>query len=511
MGKPRNGRCASPRPWGSARAHCEPLESRTLFNVVFTGGPPIQYSGGPTIHNASVVAVYLGAVWNFDQTLQAERAQIDNFLAYFAKSPYVSGLSEYGVSSARYVGDVVDPGTFYNSEVPDAAIRVDLNSLALTTAQLPGEVFLCIAPPGITVSRGEGSDFPAYHDAFINGAGNAVVYSMVTQTLDPSQVPHAINEFDVVTAEISHELAESFTDPLGSLGRLAWAQLPEGIAEGEICDTGGGAERANGYLLSDFWSDVNGIPYVPGAYNPLLTPGPNISLASSSPLARSGQQVIISASVQYPPSAGYGQPTGTVHFTAVKALGASLTSGYYGTIDLGTATLSSNGIASVTISLPVGAYNIDCNYSGDSTFAALEAGTPIRETVGVGSALRVIKQFPPNPTNLVARAGPGRVTLSWTTHSTADTGLVLERSTDGTFQTYTLINVPANKTHYIDMGLPVGARLFYRLYAYNANGPSELFTNVAHVLIRGVPVSHSLRRRVAGETSLIPVISGPAS
>jgi len=463
------------------------------------GSAPIQYSGGTVLAAPRVIAIYLGTVWDYDPSLMAERSAMDGFLSYMARSPWAEELKEFNVSSMAFAGSVVDPVSFYNSLIPDPLVQNEINGYTRLYGYHAGDAFVVIPPPGISIARSEG-DFPAYHDSFLGSYGVPVPYAITTQNIDPSQVVNASNTFDVLTVVASHEIAEMATDPFYRFGSLAWAQLPEGTNEGEICDVAKpGGERLNSYLFNPYWSNIIGIPYVPGARDNGLTPAPNVTLSASSTSPAPGTSITLTSTVIFPDASyGYPPPTGKVDFTLIKALDSSLNSGVGTPTDLGTATLSPAGVATLTVpNLSAGAYNVEAIYSGDSTFASIRAD-PIRITVG--SSLTAHNPSasltpPASPTRLLARAmSTTKVRLTWRNqpHSTA-TSFVIDRSTSADFLTFDRISTSGLKLAYIDSGLSPGTVYYYRVYAVNVTAPSEFFTNTATVRTRGI-ATHSLRK-----------------
>jgi hypothetical protein len=127
---------------------------------------------------------------------------------------------------------------------------------------------------------------------------------------------------------------------------------------------------------------------------PLIGPDPTATttllIASPNP-ASAGQPVIFTATVSPTPT---GTPTGTVSF-------------YDGTTLLGTGTVNSSGVATLTTgSLSLGAHVVSATYSGNTNFAP-STSSPLTETIaGTGST--------PTTTVLVASPNPAVVGQSVT-------------------------------------------------------------------------------------------------
>lgn len=88
---------------------------------------------------------------------------------------------------------------------------------------------------------------------------------------------------------------------------------------------------------------------------------------------------------------------------------------------------------------------------------------------------------PAAPINLNATAGTSSLTaaLTWTDHSSDETGFKVERSTDGNIFTEIAI-VPENTSSYTDNTVAAQTFYHYRIYAFNATG-SSVFSNIATV------------------------------
>lgn len=88
---------------------------------------------------------------------------------------------------------------------------------------------------------------------------------------------------------------------------------------------------------------------------------------------------------------------------------------------------------------------------------------------------------PAAPINLNATAGTSSLTatLTWTDHSSDETGFKIERSTDSNIFTEIAI-VPENTTSYTDNTVAAQTFYYYRIYGFNATG-SSVFSNVATV------------------------------
>lgn len=100
---------------------------------------------------------------------------------------------------------------------------------------------------------------------------------------------------------------------------------------------------------------------------------------------------------------------------------------------------------------------------------------------------------PAAPINLNATAGTSSLTatLTWTDHSSDETGFKVERSTDGNIFTEIAI-VPENTSSYTDNTVAAQTFYHYRIYAFNATG-SSVFSNIATVTT-GTTSIHDLNK-----------------
>jgi predicted phage tail protein len=90
--------------------------------------------------------------------------------------------------------------------------------------------------------------------------------------------------------------------------------------------------------------------------------------------------------------------------------------------------------------------------------------------------------LPAAPSNLTATAGKKSVTLNWMDNSSNETGVKIERSTDGVnFSQITTTG--ANVTSYKNTGLTSGTTYYYRVRATNTAGDSA-YSNTASAIPR---------------------------
>ena len=135
--------------------------------------------------------------------------------------------------------------------------------------------------------------------------------------------------------------------------------------------------------------------------------------------------------------------------------------------------------------------------SYDSTAPLGAAGGWVMQMVAFKAAPSGPPPPPPTaPTSLVAMAaGSARIDLSWTNTSTTQTGVKIERSTDGA--TFTQIALAgATAASYSDIGLSASTTYFYRVRATNASGDSA-DSNTASATTEAAPPTGQWSARLA--------------
>lgn len=123
---------------------------------------------------------------------------------------------------------------------------------------------------------------------------------------------------------------------------------------------------------------------------------------------------------------------------------------------------------------PGGAGNVDAN--GVYSAGAVSGTATIRATAyGISAAAQaIVSALPTAPTGLSASViSPTEIDLFWTSTDNSQTGLIIERSTDGgtTFTAFPAL--AANRVLYADTGLTPATTYMYRIKSVNPTGTSS--------------------------------------
>lgn len=78
------------------------------------------------------------------------------------------------------------------------------------------------------------------------------------------------------------------------------------------------------------------------------------------------------------------------------------------------------------------------------------------------------------------------ITLTWTDNSDNESGFIVERATSADGPFVPVARVDADVTTFVDAGLPPASEYLWRVYAFNANGPSAT-SNAVSRTTRGNP------------------------
>ncbi|HEY6348284.1 MAG TPA: Ig-like domain-containing protein [Candidatus Angelobacter sp.] len=325
-------------------------------------GPSVTYFGGPIVSNIHIVEVLYGTgtgpyLANISSTTPPSVA---SFSTAIAASPLFDMLNEYstaGVATAdgkpgsnQTVGHGVFDGLFTinpsavndGSTITDDQIQAELlaqvaaNNLPAPVSDAQGNsntVYVLFFPPGKTIRLGTLTScvprgFCGYHSTtFGQTGGKNLLYSVLPDMQPPSGCSSGcggIGQLDSVTNVLTHELAETVTDPDTGLAAtiarpLAWVQATDGQEVGDLCNTEQASFSSNGqtYTIQKIFSNFQGDCEVgPPTFG--IAGGQNVF---------PGQQFDLPVTAQTNSLGTIANYTGTVHFSSTDPA-ASLPADY---------------------------------------------------------------------------------------------------------------------------------------------------------------------------------------
>ena len=233
------------------------------------GAKAIPYKGGPVLHAPRAVHIYWGAWWNGAEG-KKERAVLDAFARKVGDSDWYQITAEYADAhgapgapelGASVVADDSEPG----EAVTDRGVRkFVLAELAAGAVDWGNEaMYVVFTPPHTVVSTPWGKTCDAlcgYHYKFagtVAGRTRDVKYLLIPHgdCNDGCSSPgvHANGAaLDQMTVTLSHELAETVTDP----DINAWTG-PRGDPEiADLCEGGFVADwDGQRFAVQDLWSN----------------------------------------------------------------------------------------------------------------------------------------------------------------------------------------------------------------------------------------------------------------
>jgi hypothetical protein len=234
----------------------EELEKRTLLSIT--------YHGGRVLAHPEVEALYYGQYWNGNAALQ-QASDLNNYLSSLTNSTYMDMLNEYGIGRGTLVDNgIIDNGISPGQTVDDTDIRRALdNDIAQAFLQAPdaNRIYVVFTAPNVDVTDG-GQDslhnFYGYHDAFTDSAGQRVYYAVIANPVGNGDFFN-LNAFQTTTKVVSHELAETATDP----DRGGWFDAVTGDEIGDVCNGKDDVGTLNGYVVQGEWSVRQGACVLP--------------------------------------------------------------------------------------------------------------------------------------------------------------------------------------------------------------------------------------------------------
>jgi hypothetical protein len=239
--------------------------------------PQVVKGSGTPMTNVHVVPVFFGS--------DDEQPMLEDFLnAFAAGSDWPTMVSEYGVDG----GLVIDPSVII-ADVPttfaefETAVQATFGSADAATIASTVYMFHFSADELLTTPFGCSCvDFAGFHAAVPQAAGSGSGIPNVTSALSwgCSTTITELDEFDVATIVMSHELVEAATDPVPN---TAWGNVDLADSEwalhfgGEVGDMCEGFPRRLyepadvGFFIQRTWSNAAAtgfhdpcVPHIPG-------------------------------------------------------------------------------------------------------------------------------------------------------------------------------------------------------------------------------------------------------
>jgi hypothetical protein len=155
--------------------------------------PAVTYHGGALLQHVEAQAIYLGTDWYVSPALYRLAGQLQGFLNYVVKGPYMDMLARagYGVGRGSLDRGVIDHvGIDKSNYLTDDAIQNYLQgfiSRGYAKAPDANRLYVVFVEPGVPVMAGDGStstsDFLGYHNAFSghDARGNPVFHQPASQ------------------------------------------------------------------------------------------------------------------------------------------------------------------------------------------------------------------------------------------------------------------------------------------------------------------------------------------
>ena len=244
-----------------ARPSVEALEDRTTPTILFapTQGPEhVTSGGGPVLGSSSNVPIYLvfwGQYW-YTREGTAYQSQILNAVnPVLSSSPYLDGLHQYGVQHRasldltygdnHWGDDASDPpDNFSTTDARNSVARTINNGMPFDS----NGIYLVVTKPGVKCAPNpDGTRDLAYHSYdTVRDRSSGRFLPLYFGWIGTDGTP------DYATANISHEVVETMTDPHDG----GWKDFTVPGPENEISDREAQLYhyRVNGYLVQSYWS-----------------------------------------------------------------------------------------------------------------------------------------------------------------------------------------------------------------------------------------------------------------
>jgi hypothetical protein len=262
------------------RPQIEALEDRAVPTIVFRPqfGPETPASGSSFhgLNHPAVNLVFSGSYWYTAQGQQDEATLIDATKSILS-GPYLSGLSQYNCDGTAHMSKIWNDHTTIalddsNGDPKGGTLQNYLNNTIRHHNADPGIHFSEYAPIYAVISDPASS---AGNDGGGNARGWYWKWHIIPETMHMIWIGTAVDSSSHVSKDnftwtLSHELAETISDPTGTSGGFRVnppADLPKSIkGDDQICDNepdAGYLYRLNGELVEAYWSWRDQVYIVP--------------------------------------------------------------------------------------------------------------------------------------------------------------------------------------------------------------------------------------------------------
>jgi hypothetical protein len=217
--------------------------------------PAITYHGGPVLSHVELEAVYYGSYWGNGVGAQ-QGSDLNTYLQFITNSSYMDMLAEYGVGRGTVVDSgIADPGIAGAQTIDDSQLRSAIStdiSRGFLQAPDPNRLYMVFTAPNVTVTDGNENslnNFYGYHDSFIDPSLRVIRYAVIAHPVGNGDAP-GLNDFQTLTWVVSHELAESATNPDNG----GWYDTRTNDEIADLCNSVDDAGILNGHVVSGVWS-----------------------------------------------------------------------------------------------------------------------------------------------------------------------------------------------------------------------------------------------------------------
>jgi hypothetical protein len=214
----RSSKRSATRPVLRAQPQVEGLERREV--------PTVTYHGGALLQHVEVQALCYGSDWYTNRANYQMTGQIESYLRYLVRSPYMDMLTNAGYWVGRGSWDqgrILPKNINKQYYLNDSTIQSDLLSLIRNGSLKRNDanrLYIIFVEPSVAVRLQNGDNsirnFEGYHSAV-----NGVAYAVIPYQAGFNGHERGLSAFDSATAVVSHELAEAVTDPMTN-GRRGW-------------------------------------------------------------------------------------------------------------------------------------------------------------------------------------------------------------------------------------------------------------------------------------------------